>query len=69
MSRYTLKEGYALPIFADGSVRFGVLDNGKHVFSVAHGVRGDTREAQEEDIAAGRARLQELLDAANRGAA
>jgi hypothetical protein len=69
MARFAIDEGYALPIFADGSVRFIVTDGGERAFSVAHGVRGDTRAVQEENIAAGRAKLQEMIDLANKGAA
>jgi len=66
---FTLQDGYAIPIFADGTVRFIVEKNGERVFAVAHAVRGAEREAQEADIAAARANVQEFVDLANAGAA
>lgn len=65
---FTIKEGYGIPIFADGSVRFTVLKDGQHHFSVAHGVRGLGPRAQEANIEEGRAKLQAFVDLANAGA-
>jgi hypothetical protein len=67
MSLYEFDPNYRIPIFADGTVRFSIKQDGKTVFSIATLVRGETRQEQEENLMESRVKIQKLVDLANTG--
>lgn len=63
-----LKDGYGVPIFADGSIRLTIETiDGEFVMMIAVAVRGDTRDAQEAYIDEKRAEVLAYVDLINKG--